>query len=44
MIEDDLKESGVTDMTSQYGPRLVEQERCAYLRPMVLHCSHARTR
>lgn len=38
MIEADLKENGVTDMTSQYGPRLVEQERCSYLRPMVIHC------
>lgn len=38
MIEQDLKEDGVTDMTQQYGPRLVEQERCAYLRPMVVHC------
>ena len=25
-------------MTTQYGPRLVEQERCSYLRPMVVHC------
>lgn len=40
MIEDDLKESGVTDMTAEYGPRLVERERCAYLRPMVVHCNH----
>ena len=38
MIEQDLKESGVTDMTSQYGPRLVEQERCSYLRPTIVHC------
>lgn len=38
MIETDLKENGVTDMTAQYGPRLVEQERCAYLRPMIVHC------
>lgn len=37
MIQQDLAESGVTDMTASYGPRLVEQERCAYLRPMVLH-------
>ena len=28
----------MTDMTAQYGHRLVEQERCAYLRPMVVHC------
>ena len=40
MIEDDLKEDGVTDMTAAYGSRLIEQERCAYLRPMVVHCSY----
>jgi acyl-CoA reductase-like NAD-dependent aldehyde dehydrogenase len=38
MIEQDLKEPGVTDLTSRYGPRLVEQERCSYLRPMIVHC------
>ena len=38
MIETDLKESGVTDLTSKYGPRLVELERCAYLRPTIVHC------
>jgi len=38
MIEHDLKESGVTDTTAPYGPRLVEQERCSYLRPMIVHC------
>ncbi|MDG1897876.1 MAG: aldehyde dehydrogenase family protein [Fuerstiella sp.] len=38
MIEGDLGEEGVTDMTAQYGPRLVEQERCSYLRPMIVHC------
>ena len=38
MIENDLKESGVTDATAKYGPRLVELERCAYLRPMIVHC------
>ena len=37
-IEEDLKESGVTDMTSKYGPRLEEMERCAYLRPWIIHC------
>lgn len=39
MLEADLKEAGVTDMTAQYGERLVEQERCSYLRPMVVHCN-----
>jgi len=38
MIEADLKEDGVTDLTSQYGERLVEQELCSYLRPVVVHC------
>jgi acyl-CoA reductase-like NAD-dependent aldehyde dehydrogenase len=33
-----LKEDGVTDVTAKFGPRLVEQERCAYLRPWVIHC------
>lgn len=37
-IEADLKEPGVHDLTSQYGPRLVKRERCAYLRPTVLLC------
>jgi acyl-CoA reductase-like NAD-dependent aldehyde dehydrogenase len=37
-IEVDLKENGVTDMTSKYGPRLEEKERCAYLRPVIVHC------
>lgn len=39
LIETDLKEAGVTDMTAKYGPRLVERERCAYLRPMIVHCA-----
>ncbi|MFM2093117.1 MAG: 2-aminomuconic 6-semialdehyde dehydrogenase [Planctomycetota bacterium] len=39
LIETDLKEDGVTDMTAKFGARLVEQERCAYLRPMVVHCN-----
>ena len=37
MIEADVEEDGVTDMTSQYGPRLEEYERCAYLRPTIVH-------
>jgi acyl-CoA reductase-like NAD-dependent aldehyde dehydrogenase len=39
MIEADLKESGVTHLTADYGPRLIERERCGYLRPTVLHAS-----
>ena len=37
-IENDLKESGVTDVSSKFGARLVEKERCAYIRPWVIHC------
>ncbi len=38
MIEkNDLTEAGVTNMTEKYGSRLVEQERCSYLRPVVVH-------
>ncbi len=36
-LEKALEESGVTDMTAKYGSRLVEKERCAYLRPTVVH-------
>ena len=38
MIDTDLKEPGVTDMTAKFGPRLVKKERCDYLRPVVIHC------
>ncbi len=37
-IEADLREEGVKHLTEAYGPRLVEMERCAYLRPVVVHC------
>jgi acyl-CoA reductase-like NAD-dependent aldehyde dehydrogenase len=37
-ILDKMKEDGVTDMTAKFGSRLVEKERCAYLRPWVIHC------
>jgi acyl-CoA reductase-like NAD-dependent aldehyde dehydrogenase len=33
-----VKEPGVTDMTAKFGPRLVEKEHCAYLRPWIVHC------
>lgn len=36
-ILDKLKEDGVEDVTSCHGPRLVERERCAYLRPWIIH-------
>ncbi len=37
-IQEKLKEGGVADMTAKFGPRLVERERCAWLRPWVIHC------
>ena len=40
MIEADLREEGVTHATEAYGPRLVEKERCAYLRPTVIHAAN----
>jgi acyl-CoA reductase-like NAD-dependent aldehyde dehydrogenase len=39
LVQQDLQDSGVTDMTESFGPRLVERERCAYLRPMVVHAN-----
>ncbi len=38
MIDNKLKEPGVWHATGEYGSRLVEMERCAYLRPIVVHC------
>ncbi len=37
-ILEKIKEEGVTDVTAKFGARLVEKERCAYLRPWVVHC------
>jgi hypothetical protein len=37
LVQKDLAESGVTDCTAAFGPRLVEKERCAYLRPVIAH-------
>jgi len=37
-IERDLSDDRTQHMTADYGPRLVELERCAYLRPIVVHC------
>src|SRR6266566_9850544 len=36
-IQEKIKESGAEDMTAKFGPRLIEKERCAYLRPWVIH-------
>jgi acyl-CoA reductase-like NAD-dependent aldehyde dehydrogenase len=40
-IEGDLSDSRTIHATAEYGPRLVEQEACAYLRPTVWHCQSA---
>jgi acyl-CoA reductase-like NAD-dependent aldehyde dehydrogenase len=37
-IESGLQETGVTHVTAGFGPRLVEKQRCGYLRPVVIHC------
>jgi acyl-CoA reductase-like NAD-dependent aldehyde dehydrogenase len=37
-IESGLREAGVEHVTAKYGTRLVEQQRCGYLRPVVIHC------
>jgi acyl-CoA reductase-like NAD-dependent aldehyde dehydrogenase len=37
-IERDLNDVRTAHATLDYGPRLVEQETCAYLRPTVWHC------
>jgi hypothetical protein len=42
-IESDLRDAGAEDMTSKYGPRLVEMERCGYLRPTIVHCKSPET-
>ncbi len=39
MIQQDLQAAGVTDETAPFGSRLVERERCAYLRPVVAHAT-----
>jgi len=37
-IQSDLQEPGVEHTTAKFGSRLVEKERCGYLRPVVIHC------
>jgi acyl-CoA reductase-like NAD-dependent aldehyde dehydrogenase len=37
-IEAGLGETGVEHFTGKFGARLVEKERCGYLRPTVIHC------
>lgn len=38
MIESKLSEPGVWHATGDYGPRLVEKGKAAYLRPTIVHC------
>jgi acyl-CoA reductase-like NAD-dependent aldehyde dehydrogenase len=40
LIEQEVKENGVTEVSAKYrgGPRLIQKDRCAYLRPTVVHC------
>ena len=33
MVQQDLAESGVEDMTAEFGEKLIERDHCAYLRP-----------
>ncbi len=44
LIEADLQEAGVRDGTASYGLRLVELDRCAYLRPMIVHADSPQRR
>ena len=37
-IDAGIQEEGVTDCTARYGPRLESHPRCAYLRPIIVHC------
>jgi acyl-CoA reductase-like NAD-dependent aldehyde dehydrogenase len=36
-IEAGLGEGGIDHVTARFGPRLVERQRCGYLRPVVIH-------
>ncbi len=38
MIEEGCEEAGTTHMTAKHGDRLVEMERCTYIRPTIIHC------
>ncbi len=40
-IERDFADERTQHVTADYGHRLVERERCAYLRPVVAHCDSA---
>ncbi|MBI3678960.1 MAG: aldehyde dehydrogenase [Acidobacteria bacterium] len=40
-IESGIREAGVEHSTASFGARLVEKERCGYIRPTVVHCDSA---
>ena len=40
MLAQDLQEPGVRNCTEKFGPRLVERDRCSYLRPMICHADN----
>ncbi len=44
-IDEGIKDPSVTEVTEKYrdGERLVQKERCDYLRPTVLHCTNSET-
>lgn len=42
-IEAGLSDGAAEHVTARFGPRLVEQERCGYLRPVVIHCDSPET-
>ncbi|HEY2932114.1 MAG TPA: aldehyde dehydrogenase family protein [Acidobacteriota bacterium] len=37
-IDSGLHDGGVEHVTARFGARLVEKQRCGYLRPVVIHC------
>lgn len=41
MVQTDMGEHGVTDMTAGHGTRFTRRERYAYIRPVILHCESA---
>ncbi|MCI0391094.1 MAG: aldehyde dehydrogenase family protein [Acidobacteria bacterium] len=42
-VNDGLNDGGVKHVTARFGPRLVEKQRCGYLRPTVIHCDSPET-
>jgi acyl-CoA reductase-like NAD-dependent aldehyde dehydrogenase len=40
MVQSDMGEAGVTDVTADFGPRFSRHERYATIRPVILHCEN----